>query len=259
MYSFDLPIPIDGSPTALQVVYASHEDSDDRIATSLEQLVEDYNVRVPPSRLLFICPIGIEEQIERSFNDRKGSFERRLRSTSHVIVAPYDEHGKLVDDRIIHLIRNAETNWEIDDCFLEQLGDRAVAHVFNDTKTKTILDAPHGYLFRHLSGREEDIFVRAGNMLREPSCLAVFNHLLLRKLPPNCRLLYIDSFTILSFALGLQSLVGYFRRSGHSVSALAIENIHSYEVLPEFSENPVRQLSLQPEAVGAVQGGNELG
>ena len=233
MYSFDLPIPIDGSH--LQVVYASHEDSDDRLATNLERLVEeDYNVRVPHSRLLFICPIGIEERIERSFNDRKREFEGRLRSTSHVIVAPYDERGKLVGDRIIQLIRNADTNWEVDDCFLEQLGAHAVAQIFDDTKTKTILDAPHGYLFRHPSGREEDIFVRAGNMLREPSRLAVFNHLLLRKLPPDCRLVYIDSFTILSFALGLQSLVGYFRRSGHSVSALAIENIHSYEVTPGF-------------------------
>ena len=232
MYSFQLLIPIDESPTALQVVYASHEDSDDRLATGLEQLVQAYNRRVPPSRLLFICPTGIEEQIEQSFNDRKGEFEGRLTSTSHVIVAPYDERGKLVVDRIIHLIRNAETNWEVDDCFLEQLGARAVAQIFNDTKT--ILHAPHGYLFRHLSGREENIFVRAGNMLREPSCLAVFNYLLLRKLPPDCSLVYIDSFTILAFALGLQSLVGYFRRSERPVSALAIENIHSYEVTSEF-------------------------
>ena len=232
MYSFQLLIPIDESLTALQVVYASHEDSDDRLATSLEQLVEAYNVRVPPSRLLFICPTGIEKRIERSFNCRKGQFEGRLISTSHVIVAPYDERGKLDKDRIISLNGHADTNWQVDDCFLKQLGDRAVAEIFNDTKT--VLHAPHGYLFRHLSGREEDIFVRAGNLLREPSCLAVFNHLLLRKLPPNCSLVYIDSFTILSFALGLQSLVGYFRRLGRSVSAFAIENIHSYEVTSEF-------------------------
>ena len=232
MYSFQLLMPIDGSPTPLQVVYPSHEDSDDRLATSLEQLVEAYNVRVPPSRLLFICPTGIEKRIERSFNNRKGQFEGRLISTSHVIVAPYDERGKLDKDRIIPLNGHADTNWQVDDCFLKQLGDRAVAEIFNDTKT--VLHAPHGYLFRHLSGREEDIFVRAGNLLREPSCLAVFNHLLLRKLPPNCSLVYIDSFTILSFALGLQSLVGYFRRLGRSVSAFAIENIHSYELTSEF-------------------------
>ena len=232
MYSFQLSMPIDGSPTALQVVYPSHEDSEDRLGTGLGQLVEAYNRRVPPSRLLFICPTGIEQQIERSFNDRKGEFEGRLTSTSHVVVAPYDERGKLVCGRIIHLMGHGETNWAVTDIFLEQLGARAVAQIFNDTKT--ILHAPHGYLFRHLSGREENIFVRAGNLLRQPSCLAVFNYLLLRKLPPDCSLVYIDSFTILSFALGLQSLVGYFRRSRRSVSALAIENIHSYEVTSEF-------------------------
>ena len=232
MYSFQLLIQIEESQTALQVVYPSHEDSDDRLATGLEQLVEAYNRRVPPSRLLFICPTGIECRIKQSFDDKWGEFEGRLTSTSHVVVAPYDERGKLVCSRIIHLMRHGETNWAVTDSFLEELGARAVAQIFNDTKT--ILHAPHGYLFRHLSGREENIFVRAGNLLREPSCLAVFNYLLLRKLPPDCSLVYIDSFTILSFALGLQSLVGYFRRSAPSVSALAIENIHSYEVTSEF-------------------------
>ena len=232
MYSFQLSMPIDGSPTALQVVYPSHEDSEDRLSAGLEQLVEAYNRRVPPSRLLLICPTGIEERIKQSFDDKWGGFEGRLTATSHVVVAPYDQRGKLDKDRIIHLKGHAETNWQVDDCFLKQLGAHAVANIFNDTKT--VLHAPHGYLFRHLSGREENIFVRAGNMLREPSCLAVFNHLLLRKLPPNCSLVYIDSFTILSFALGLQSLVSYFRRLGRSVSAFAIENIHSYEVTSEI-------------------------
>ena len=234
MYSFQLSEMIDGSPTALQVVYPSHEDSEERLAVGLEQIVEGYNVRVPPSRLLFICPTGIEEQIKRSFNDRKSQFEGRFKSTSHVIVAPYDERGKLVDDGIVHLIRNATTDWKVEDYFLKELGTRAVDRIFDETKIKTILHAPHGYLFRHPSGRDEDIFVRAGNMLREPSRLPIFNHLLLRKLPHDCSVVYIDSFTILSFALGLQSLVGYFHRLKRSVSALAIENFHSYEVTSEF-------------------------
>ena len=231
MYTFHLVTPIDGSPTALQVVYPSHEDSDDRLAAGLELLVEAYNRRVPPSRLLFICPAGVERRIERSFTDKRGEFEGRLGSTSHIVVAPYGERGELVHDRIVHL-KDTATDWEVTDSFLEQLGGHAVAEIFDDTKT--ILHAPHGYVFRKLSGREEDIFVRAGNMLREPSCLAVFGYLLLRRLPLDCSLVYIDSFTILSFALGLQSLVGHFRRSERPVPALAIENIHSYEITPEF-------------------------
>ena len=50
----------------------------------------------------------------------------------------------------------------------------------------------------------------------------------------DCSVIYIDSFTILSFALSLQSLVGYFRRSVHSVPTPAIVNIHSYKMDPDF-------------------------
>ena len=96
------------------------------------------------------------------------------------------------------------------------------------------MTAPHGYVFRKLSGREMDFFVRAGNMLREPGCAAIFNHLILRKLPINCSLIYIDSFTILSFAISLQSIVGYFNRLERSLPLLAIENTHSYEMSPDF-------------------------
>ena len=232
MYSLHLLMPIDGSMTALQVVYASHENSDERLATDLEQLVEAYNRRLHPRRLLFICPAGIEQRIKQSFDNKRTEFEGRLKEISHVVVAPYDERGKLLSGQIVRLTSHANTKWKLTDNFLKRVSTCAVGRIFKDTKA--ILHAPHGYLFRHLSGREEDIFIRAGNMLRDPSCLAVFNYLLLGRLPPNCSLIYIDSFTILSFALGLQSLVSYFRRSCCSISALAIENIHSYEVTSEF-------------------------
>ena len=97
------------------------------------------------------------------------------------------------------------------------------------------MTAPHGYVFRKLSGREMDFFVRAGNMLRKPGCTAVFNHLILRKLPLNCSLIYIDSFTILSFAISLQSIVRVFSTvSGRPLPLLAIESTHSYEISPDF-------------------------
>ena len=124
------------------------------------------------------------------------------------------------------------TPWPIRNDFLVDVAHYCIARLFDDTKT--ILYAPHGYVFRKLSGREENIFVRAGNMLREPGCLAIFNHLLLGKLPSGCRRVYIDSFTILSFALSLQSIVAYFRRMERPLQAFTIENIHSYEVSPEF-------------------------
>lgn len=232
MYSFELLTPLDGVPTALQVVYADQRDGNERLAaTGLADLIESYNRRVPPTRLLFVCPSGLEDQIKQSFEQRRRELEGRLASASHVAIAPYDKCGRLIAEHVIHL-KPGSPSWEIDDVLLERLAHNAVTGIFDDSKT--ILHAPHGYVFRKLSNREEEIFVRAGNMLRDPRCLVVFSYLLLRRLPTDCSIIYIDSFTILSFALGLQSLVDHFRRIDSSIPVLAIENFHSYELTPEF-------------------------
>lgn len=231
MYSFQIVRPIDTSTTTLQIAYPNHEDSDDHVADGVAQIIEDYNRRLSPSRLLFVCPSGMEDTIKTCFHDQRDKFEDRLVSTSHIAVAAYDERGSLASGRVVHLKQNNNT-WDITDDFLLSVAQAGISALFDDTNT--ILLAPHGYVFRKLSGREETIFVRAGNMLREPGCMSIFNHLLLRKLPSNCSLIYIDSFTILSFAISLQSVVGYFRRSGRHLPALAIENTHSYEISPDF-------------------------
>ncbi|MDE0420767.1 MAG: hypothetical protein OXK76_07755 [Gammaproteobacteria bacterium] len=232
MYSFELVKALDAVPVTVQVVFAGHGDGDERLAsTGLGELVEGYNRRVPPSRLLFVCPFGVEGALAKAYGDRREDLEGRLASASHVVIAPYDNVGKLVAESVTHL-KCAGSPWAICDGLVESLAQEAVSAIFDDAKT--ILHAPHGYAFRKLSNREEDIFVRAGNMLRDPKCLAVFGYLLLRRMPPKCSLVYIDSFTILSFALGIQSLVDYFRRLDSDLPALAIENFHSYEITPEF-------------------------
>ena len=226
MYSLYLNRSINDTPTSLQAVYASHEDAD--ISTGLRELVESYNRRLPPSRLLFVCPSGIEGCIQESLTSKDA--EGRLASTTHVAVAPYNSDGRVLQDHVLH-IKDAG-DWAVSDSFIYRLAKSAVAKIVDDTKT--ILDAPHGYRFLKPSGREEDIFVRAGNMLRELGSLSVFNYLLLRKLPANCRVVYIDSFTILSFALGLKSLIRYFHNYQPSLVVPVIENIHSYEISPDF-------------------------
>ena len=229
MYSFQLITPLDGVPTALQVVYFGHEGGDERLATAgVTDLVEGYNQRVPPARLLVICPSGIEGKLQRAFDERRHEWRGRLASASHAVIAPYGKDGQLVADSIVHI----KAGWNIEDAQVECFAQQAVSEILHDTNT--ILQAPHGYAFRKLSGREEDIFVRAGNMLRDPNCLPVFSYLLLRKLPSKCGLIYVDSFTILSFALGVQSLIDHFRHSEPDLPALAIKNFHSYQVAPEF-------------------------
>lgn len=231
MYSFLLVMPIDEVTTTLEVVYPSHEASNEHLEHGLKQLAESYNRRSPPSRLIVICPSGIEQRIRDIYVANAQVFNPRLISTSHVTVAPFDQCGQFISDGLVHL-KATDTHWHIDDNFLVRLANSGIEQIFDNNKT--ILHAPHGYVFRKPSGREEDIFVRAGNMLRTPDCLAVFNHLLLRRLPRGCSQLFIDSFTILSFAIGLQSIVSYFRHIHPCLPALAIHNTHSYEISSEF-------------------------
>ena len=231
MHSFVLTMPIDGATTTIQVVYPSHEHGSEHLTTGMDQVVENYNRRLVPSRLLFVCPQPMAPKVAAAFDSQRQRFEDRLRSISHVTVVPYDHQGHLMPQEITHLTTPAKP-WDLDDAFLFNVAREGIALLFKDTET--ILQAPHGYAFRKPSGREEDIFVRAGNMLQQPAAVAVFNHLLLRHVPPDCSVLYIDSFTILSFAMGLQSLVAHFDHSGHSMPALAIESIHSYDMSEDF-------------------------
>ena len=149
-------------------------------------------------------------------------------------VVPYDGEAKAVSDRIVAIHRGEEEDgWDISDGDIHAYAKAAVADIFDDTST--LLKAPHGYLFRKPSGQEERYFIRAGNLLRNPATLSVFNYLLLRVLPPACSTIYIDSFTILSFALGLKSLVRYFSQHGSGeANPLQIESMHSYKMSKEF-------------------------
>ena len=177
------------------------------VSIGLDELSDRHNERVPPTRILFICPAGVHQQLAESFRREHEQFKDRLRSASHITVAPYDETGRLNDEQIVHL-KSSSTNWELKDRDLQHFALVVVKGIYSETNT--VLQAPHGYKFRKLSQREEDIFVRAGNMLRDPGCLPFFNHLLLRQLPDGCNEVYIESFTIFSFALGLHSVVTSF-------------------------------------------------
>lgn len=232
MYPYDINTQIDGTPTSLQVVWVNHDDSDEQIAARIEQLVESYNRRLPPTRLLFVCAKGIENSICNFFKEHE-NLEGRLKSISNISVAPFDKQGKVFEKSIVH-VRNSETEgkWILGDSQIHEYAKSAVGEIFDNTET--ILHAPHGYHFRKPSRREEDIFVRAENMLREPASLPVFDYLLLRKLPKDCQKIYIDSFTILSFALGLKSLIRHFHQTDLKFVVPIIESIHSYAVSLEF-------------------------
>lgn len=230
MYSIQLNTATEEGDLTVQVCYPNHEERDS-LREDLEELFEEYNRRLVSSRVLFVCPLGMEQELRSHFEDLRTRVQERLLIVSHIAVAPFDHQGRLVPERIVCL-KGGASRWNITDKWLVQISQECVASLVDDTDT--ILRAPHGYLFRKPSGREESIFVRAGNMLSQPESLAVFNHLLLRELRPECHSILIDSSTILSFALSLRSTVLYFKGLGRSLSTLSIIDFHSYDMESEF-------------------------
>lgn len=209
----------------MSVLYPSENTNfDEALFATINELT---NTRLPPGRILVICRLGIEHKVKSAYDQRIQDLKDRLRNTTHISVAPYGPDGTLADEAILNLHESGET-WEISNELLEQAGKRGLSQIVDETNT--ILLAPPGYYFTKPSGREEKFFVRAGNMLRELGSLSIIDYLLLSKLPQQPRTIYIDSFTILSFALSLQATVAMFSAEDNKGARIpTIVNIHSYD------------------------------
>ena len=184
------------------------------------------NTRLPPSRILIICRFGLRYKLENAYQTIISHVEDRLRNTTNVCIAPYGDDGFLNKETLVHLRSTGET-WEISDDLLRDAGKCGMQYLVENTNT--ILEAPPGYKFTKPSSDEETFFIRAGNMLSRQDAIAVTNHLLLRRLSHNVKTIYIDSFTILSFAMGLQGLLGLLTYNGESSRPTpSITNFRSY-------------------------------
>lgn len=176
--------------------------------------------------------MGLDECIRNAYNELSCESESRLRVVNHVVVLPYGPDGRLMAKEVKFL---RGESWIFTDELLAQIAEKCIESAL--PSTNYILYPPHGYKFRNPSSREVDFFIRAGNMLSEPGLLVVFSHLLIRRMPENTRTIYIDSFTILSFALRIQSLIAYFsrRNCGTETVVPTIQIFRSYDVESTFS------------------------
>ena len=183
------------------------------------------NVALPPSRIILACPDGLQTAIRNAFDALQEQISDRLRVTSHVLLVPYGIDGTIAENQ--ELLRGVDS-WHLEDHEFLALALFGVKQLVHDTNV--ILQAPAGYQYRKPSGDKSSIFVRTGNMLREPHCLGVFVPLLLRRVPSDIRKIYIDSSTILPFAMELQRALSYFSlatASGGSNDSLIV-NFQSY-------------------------------
>ncbi len=230
MHHFNITIEKNGVRGTCSVLYPCE------VSFTVQQLrskiSEIGNVRLPPDSILFICPLGLDGSIRNAYNELDFEIESRLRVVNHVVILPYGPDGRLIEDEVQFLRGDP---WSVKDEFLAQIAENCIESAL--PSTNFILRPPHGYKFRNPSGHEVDFFMRAGNMLSELGLLFVFSHLLIRRMPKNTRTIYIDSFTVLSFALRIQSLIAYFSRRNFGTETVVptIQIFRSYNVESTFS------------------------
>ena len=190
---------MNGDNITYSVIYLLEETySEENLIYTIKSIL---NVRVPSQRILLVCPSGLERRI-RCLYEKNFTKKFRMYDVSNITVLPYGVDGELIDGSIQHLFG---AKWKFSDKFLDEISHECIKQALPNTKT--ILNAPHGYIFQKPSGQYKQYFVRAGNMLSIPSLSIVFCLLILRNFPKNTKVIYIDSFTIFSFALRLQSLI----------------------------------------------------
>lgn len=224
-------LSIDGGPTEpVAVVYPASTISWN---ADLSQIIDELtNQRLPPSRILFICPNGSHNQLASAFESNQSRLADRLRATTHVAVAPYDCRGRVGEEEVIDLWSDdtPRVQW-VGDALVEEAARGYLAQLVEETNA--VLQAPPGYQFHKLSGNTSDIFLRAGNMARELDSLNVVSHMLLRHWPSSANTIYIDSSTILSYALELQKTICQF-----GAVSPAVQNFRSYEKSDSFMFPP---------------------
>ena len=236
-FIFEANLPFNGTNITYRVIFL-HEDSysNQNLVFIIKSIL---NVRVPPQRILFICPSGLEHCI-RDLYEKNFKEQFQVKDVDNITVLPYGIDGKLIYDSVQHLFGNG---WDISDNFLDEISHECIERALK--QTKTISEAPHGYKYQKPSKQYKQYFVRAGNMLKIPDLSIVFCLLILRKIPENTNVIYIDSFTIYSFALRLQSLIRYFSQQNSSKSdefvVPTIEIFHSYEIDNNF-QFPTEQI-----------------
>ena len=224
-YSFITTKSVGGNPQEVAVLYF-HENGefDEGLANRIDQML---NQPLPVNRIVVVCPYGFENAIEVQYSSASVQLMPRLIDTSHVVVVPFDHQGILIHDQILFL--KMDTPWQFSDKDLGEINDEAMSKITKDTET--VLKAPPGYLFKKPSENSGGIFIRAGNMLKDPAAISVIFHALIRKLPIGAKVIHVDSFTILSIASKLQrdwpALAG---RCGRSIPVPSIANFHSYEI-----------------------------
>lgn len=205
MYIFEVSLELDESSWKVSVLYACEITSTNaKIQSAISDVV---NVQSPSPKILIVCPVGLENSILEAYKELDYEVDHFDSSIEEIVILPYKVDGSLCNEKISYLHGN---NLPITKDLLTQVAQSCISETLSETCYK--LRPPHGYKFEKPSGKHVDVFLRTGNILSKPKLLLPFCYLLLCKMQVTentVDTLYIDSFTIYSFALRIQSLLAY--------------------------------------------------
>jgi hypothetical protein len=230
-YGYQINWTIDERPHDVAVLYKYDNGGYEK---ALDETIDDLTRRrLPPDRILIVCPKGLEAGIIEEFSVVSEATKQRLRAVTHVVVAGFDHLGKISQGSEIQL-NEARKDWTLSDKDIAMVVEQGMKEIITSTGTR--MEAPPGYMFRKPSENSNRVFIRAGNMVREPAALAVIFHAMTRRLPIGAKRFYIDSFTILSIALNYQiSMAKLAKVCGVEFDVPTITNFHSYSMDPRLT------------------------
>jgi len=222
---------IEDQPHDVAVLYKYPNGHYDR---QLDETIDELTKRrLPPDRILIVCPKGLEEDISREYSGMNPATKERLRTVTNVALAAFNHVGAVEPTAILQL-HAPSAKWELTDGDIETIVTAGMRDIVETTGTR--MTAPPGYVFRKPSENASQVFIRAGNMIKNPSALGVVFHAMVRTIPIGAKRLYIDSFTILSIVLTYQRCMAELAKACCvDFDVPTITNFHSYSMDPDLT------------------------
>jgi hypothetical protein len=230
-YVYQIAMEIEGQTHDVAILYKySNGHYDRQLDETIDQITKR---RLPPERILIVCPRGLQEGVREDYTGMNPSTKERLRGVTNVVLAAFNHRGQIESEFMFQLHALAEP-WQLNDSDIETIVGAGMKNIVETTETR--MTAPPGYVFRKPSEKASRFFIRAGNMIKNPSALAVVFHAMVRTIPIGAKRLYIDSFTILSIALTYQRcMTELAKKCGVEFEVPTITNFHSYSMDPNLT------------------------
>ena len=142
-YGYQINWTIDERPHDVAVLYKYENGGYEK---ALDETIDDLTRRrLPPDRILIVCPKGLETGIREEFSMVSDATKQRLRAVTQVVVASFDHLGKISEGSEIQL-KEAQQDWTLSDSDIAMVVEQGMKDIIASTGTR--MEAPPGYMFR---------------------------------------------------------------------------------------------------------------